>query len=175
MKHAEILRDQFFVVQDIGDRPAEHAASGVKDHRLTAQHPGQALITELQLSVFSRYLADVDVPVALPNSSNLTTPRTVSALLPRIAVISAFLSLTFLLVVLERYKLDTVCYFYGLVIYPTDAVNDQVITTLSIWRIAYFRGGACGVGRTPRVALLMQCGIAGGRVSPDHVGLIWEF
>jgi len=36
MKHAEILRDQFLVVQDIAGRPAEHAASGVKDHRLTA-------------------------------------------------------------------------------------------------------------------------------------------
>src|ERR1700730_3975217 len=42
--------------------------------------------------------------IALPNSSSLTTPRTVSTLLLRIAAISAFLSSTFPFVVLPGFE-----------------------------------------------------------------------
>ena len=31
-KHAQILRDQLFIVQDVAGRPSEHAASGVEDY-----------------------------------------------------------------------------------------------------------------------------------------------
>jgi hypothetical protein len=48
------------------------------------------------------------------------------------------------------------------VIYPTEAVNDQVITTPSIWRAGYFGSPWIMGAGNPRLAL-MQCGIAGER------------